>query len=323
MTADCIPSLLEHEFLCRSGITVSYYVFDQYNADPARAAAGIGSSACGYIQGKLAHRFLTKGLLPDLKRAEVAQWVKEYDDRREPGGCFRHALLKDIFKTTPDFEMLVTEYVNPDGPFVEVRNLNGLMAAMLQLLAVHSIGDMVFLFTNPTIGSAGTGNTYALFISKSGNHDTHVFMDTHPPKVEVSKEAGAVCACKMRSSKLDEDIAAFATWIWSFHMSNAGMEIPFELVSMSVNWEATCQARMHSSEAWQKVMAMAPVLPALLPGDYLLNSFGGSLICQLCAVGMKLAPLQSFMLERFQCYGGSLPWRTTRFHWWRGYWTRM
>ena len=50
---------------------------------------------------------------------------------------------------------------------------------------------------------------------------------------------------------------------------------------------------------------MAPLLPDLLPGDYLLDSFGSSLICQLCAVGMKLAPLQRRLLQRFEVYGGA------------------
>ena len=108
----------------------------------------------------------------------------------------------------------------------------------------------------------------------------------------------------MRSNKLDEDIATLAMWIWFFHLAKAGVTPSFDLVSMSVDWDATCMARMRPSEGWQKVMVIAPVLPDFLLGDYLMDSFRGLLICQLCAVGMNLAPLQHYLLQRFECYGG-------------------
>ena len=114
------------------------------------------------------------------------------------------------------FEMRVSEYVHSPDPCQQVGNLEGLMAAMLHQLAEHPLGDMVILFTNPTIGSTGTGNTYALFISKNGNIDRHVFLDTHPPKGEGSRKLGAVRASKMRSNKLEEDIATLAMWIGFF-----------------------------------------------------------------------------------------------------------
>ena len=178
LSSDQTLSCSEEEFLSCSGMTFWHYCFDQYNADPARAALGRGTSACVYIQGKLAHRFLTNGVCPDLNQAEVAKWVQEYDDSGASTGSFMVVLLKDICKTTPDLEMLVSEYVNPQDYCQPVKNFEGSKAAMLHQLAEHPLGNMVILFTNPTIGSTGTGNTHALFISKNGNLDRHVFLDT-------------------------------------------------------------------------------------------------------------------------------------------------
>ena len=122
LVSDGSPACSEDEFLSSVGITVSHYEFDQSNADPARADDGIGTSACANIQAKLAHRFLTAGTPPDLNRAEVAQWVRDFDDLRLPAGAYAQAMLKDIFKTTPEFEVLVSEYVPTGDPPQEVKD---------------------------------------------------------------------------------------------------------------------------------------------------------------------------------------------------------
>ena len=44
--------------------------------------------------------------------------------------------------------------------------------------------------------------------------------------------------------------------------------------------------------------------PRMLPGDFVIDGFDDSAIIQLCATGMKLYPIQKYMLERYQQYGG-------------------
>ena len=295
----------EENFIKASGLQVQDFTWSQTTADPARVAHGRGTSACSFLQVRMGIEALLDGTLPEPDRASIAKLAEEYDTSgRHAGGSVPESELKHFIASQKDIQFRVVEgNVGNDGRLqcgaagqeLQVASEEELALALHATVVQHQ-GPVFVVLANAKCAGSTDGNASGLFIG----YQAIRFTDTHGRKDVDGEDMGMVTASLDRSPRLLEDLKTVSRWLHMFHRRKVGTVPPYTMVSASVCWAVETVGRaLLYDETWAKVLAMKPLLPYMLPGDFIIDEFGGSHLLQLCAGGMKLQPTQKHLLKMF------------------------
>ena len=157
---------------------------------------------------------------------------------------------------------------------------------------------------------AKLGNTFAVSITSpclsSGSNsrllsvsgDEVVFIDTHKSVGGNGQEKGMTI---FRMKRVWSDVARFLV---TELVARGQCKQIFDLTALAVDWPKTLAAIVSGHARMQKMIALKPVLSldSMLPGDFPRNSCFDSALLQLCVTGMKLFPLQEYLVGRMCTY---------------------
>lgn len=264
-----------------------YFDWDQYTANPERAQAGMGNSACAYIQANFIMKFLMGGDV-GLTRKLVAALGEEYTCRGPPvDGSIAIAEIKDRAS-----DLCVPLVITEPPPFPGIRRPEQLSLA---LGAAESEHGLRFACAITAAKLSQTGNTFGVFVREASID----IIDTHNRKNQNGSHQGACLATFHR------DFAAVSEWVFASLLPCMECVGHVDVVAVSINWTQQVQEVVTAHAPLQRMVALRNLTkdPRMLPGDFIIGDYGGNALLQLCSAGMKLFSTQQHMLSSMESFG--------------------